>query len=222
MSIFFASGSFARSAALSSLSYRVERISAAMMSTAKSLLRKNPVMRYHALVAPVSIAKRWRRPDWPVNANNPRYGLNTCGCPRPPVTAVKRSRKEDEPRPDCVPVGGALTGQALATLALDGVLTSLGYSAGRKTTIDALHAQERECPRGHQPYTIHHRRSQTQWPLDRPRRESPPMVRAPQYGREASSNLLGLPAAIFTRQRIRAVQSCPLRACLVKFLFSPE
>ncbi len=34
-------------------------------------------------------------------------------------------------------VGGALTGQALATLALNGVLTSLGYSAGRKTTIDA-------------------------------------------------------------------------------------
>jgi NADPH:quinone reductase-like Zn-dependent oxidoreductase len=33
-------------------------------------------------------------------------------------------------------VGGGLTGQALATLALDGVLTSLGYSAGRKTTID--------------------------------------------------------------------------------------
>jgi NADPH:quinone reductase-like Zn-dependent oxidoreductase len=33
-------------------------------------------------------------------------------------------------------VGGALTGQALAALALDGVLTSLGYSAGRKTTID--------------------------------------------------------------------------------------
>jgi len=33
-------------------------------------------------------------------------------------------------------VGGALTGQALATLALHGVLTSLGYSAGRKTTID--------------------------------------------------------------------------------------
>jgi NADPH2:quinone reductase len=33
-------------------------------------------------------------------------------------------------------VGGALTGQALATLAPDGVLTSLGYSAGRKTTID--------------------------------------------------------------------------------------
>src|SRR5713101_8982534 len=33
-------------------------------------------------------------------------------------------------------VGGALTGQALATLALNGVLTSLGYSAGRKTTID--------------------------------------------------------------------------------------
>jgi NADPH:quinone reductase len=33
-------------------------------------------------------------------------------------------------------VGGALTGQALATLALGGVLTSLGYSAGRKTTID--------------------------------------------------------------------------------------
>src|SRR2546425_1549751 len=33
-------------------------------------------------------------------------------------------------------VGGALTGQALATLALNGILTSLGYSAGRKTTID--------------------------------------------------------------------------------------
>ncbi len=33
-------------------------------------------------------------------------------------------------------VGGALTGQALATLALNGVLTSLGYSAGRQTTID--------------------------------------------------------------------------------------
>src|SRR5439155_320990 len=33
-------------------------------------------------------------------------------------------------------VGGALTGHALATLALGGVLTSLGYSAGRKTTID--------------------------------------------------------------------------------------
>src|ERR1700682_163642 len=33
-------------------------------------------------------------------------------------------------------VGGALTGQALATLALNGVLTTLGYSAGRKTTID--------------------------------------------------------------------------------------
>jgi NADPH2:quinone reductase len=33
-------------------------------------------------------------------------------------------------------VGGALTGQALATLALYGVLTSLGYSAGRQTTID--------------------------------------------------------------------------------------
>jgi NADPH2:quinone reductase len=33
-------------------------------------------------------------------------------------------------------VGGALTGQALATLALHGVLTSLGYSAGRKTMID--------------------------------------------------------------------------------------
>jgi len=33
-------------------------------------------------------------------------------------------------------VGGALTGQALATLAVNGVLTSLGYSAGRKTTID--------------------------------------------------------------------------------------
>jgi len=29
-----------------------------------------------------------------------------------------------------------LTGQALATLALHGVLTSLGYSAGRKTTVD--------------------------------------------------------------------------------------
>jgi len=33
-------------------------------------------------------------------------------------------------------VGGALTGHALATLALGGVLTSLGYSAGRETTID--------------------------------------------------------------------------------------
>jgi NADPH:quinone reductase len=33
-------------------------------------------------------------------------------------------------------VGGTLTGQALATLALNGVLTTLGYSAGRKTTID--------------------------------------------------------------------------------------
>jgi len=33
-------------------------------------------------------------------------------------------------------VGGALTGHALATLAVGGVLTSLGYSAGRKTTID--------------------------------------------------------------------------------------
>jgi NADPH:quinone reductase len=33
-------------------------------------------------------------------------------------------------------VGGPLTGQALATLALNGVLTTLGYSAGRKTTID--------------------------------------------------------------------------------------
>src|SRR5258705_10803458 len=33
-------------------------------------------------------------------------------------------------------VGGALTGHALATLAHGGVLTSLGYSAGRKTTID--------------------------------------------------------------------------------------
>ena len=33
-------------------------------------------------------------------------------------------------------VGGALTGHALATLGLNGVLTSLGYSAGRTTTID--------------------------------------------------------------------------------------
>src|SRR6266850_444536 len=33
-------------------------------------------------------------------------------------------------------VGGALTGQALGTLSLNGVLTTLGYSAGRKTTID--------------------------------------------------------------------------------------
>jgi NADPH2:quinone reductase len=33
-------------------------------------------------------------------------------------------------------VGGALTGEALSTVALNGVLTSLGYSAGRKTTID--------------------------------------------------------------------------------------
>ena len=33
-------------------------------------------------------------------------------------------------------VGGALTGEALGTLALNGVLTTLGYPAGRKTTID--------------------------------------------------------------------------------------
>ena len=33
-------------------------------------------------------------------------------------------------------VGGALTGEALAAVALNGVVTSLGYSAGRKTTID--------------------------------------------------------------------------------------
>src|SRR3989442_15550727 len=33
-------------------------------------------------------------------------------------------------------VGGDLTGQALAALAVHGVLTSLGYSAGRNTTID--------------------------------------------------------------------------------------
>jgi hypothetical protein len=33
-------------------------------------------------------------------------------------------------------VGGALTGEALATLALHGVLTTLGYSAGRQATID--------------------------------------------------------------------------------------
>jgi len=33
-------------------------------------------------------------------------------------------------------VGGALTGHAVATLAVGGVLTSLGYSAGRKTTVD--------------------------------------------------------------------------------------
>ncbi len=33
-------------------------------------------------------------------------------------------------------VGVALTGQALATVALNGVVTSLGYSAGRQTTID--------------------------------------------------------------------------------------
>ena len=33
-------------------------------------------------------------------------------------------------------VGGALTGHALATLAVGGVLISLGYSAGRKTTMD--------------------------------------------------------------------------------------
>ena len=33
-------------------------------------------------------------------------------------------------------VGGALTGEALSTVALNGVLTSIGYSAGRKTTID--------------------------------------------------------------------------------------
>jgi NADPH:quinone reductase len=33
-------------------------------------------------------------------------------------------------------VGGSLTGQALSTLAVDGVLTTLGYSAGRTATID--------------------------------------------------------------------------------------
>ena len=33
-------------------------------------------------------------------------------------------------------VGGALTGQALSTVALNGVVTSLGYSAGRQTSID--------------------------------------------------------------------------------------
>jgi NADPH:quinone reductase len=33
-------------------------------------------------------------------------------------------------------VGGTLTGQALSTLALNGVLTTLGYSAGRTATID--------------------------------------------------------------------------------------
>ena len=33
-------------------------------------------------------------------------------------------------------VGGELTGQALGTLSLGGVLTTLGYSAGRKTTVD--------------------------------------------------------------------------------------
>jgi len=52
--------------------------------------------------------RRWRRP----HHRGPRRGC--------------RHRKR----------GRALTGQALAALALDGVLTSLGYSAGRKTTID--------------------------------------------------------------------------------------
>ena len=33
-------------------------------------------------------------------------------------------------------IGGAVTGEALASLALGGVLITLGYSAGRKTTID--------------------------------------------------------------------------------------
>ena len=33
-------------------------------------------------------------------------------------------------------IGGAVTGQALSSLSLGGVLTTLGYSAGRKTTID--------------------------------------------------------------------------------------
>src|SRR2546426_6534900 len=42
-------------------------------------------------------------------------------------------------------VGGALTGHALATLALNGVLTSLGYSAGRKTTIDRCHGLDLEA-----------------------------------------------------------------------------
>jgi NADPH2:quinone reductase len=33
-------------------------------------------------------------------------------------------------------IGGAVTSEALSSLALDGVLITLGYSAGRKTTID--------------------------------------------------------------------------------------
>ena len=33
-------------------------------------------------------------------------------------------------------IGGALTSEALSSLALGGVLITLGYSAGRKTTID--------------------------------------------------------------------------------------
>jgi NADPH:quinone reductase len=33
-------------------------------------------------------------------------------------------------------IGGTLTSEALSSLALDGVLITLGYSAGRKTTID--------------------------------------------------------------------------------------
>src|SRR5260370_10080135 len=50
-------------------------------------------------------------------------------------------------------VGGALTGQALATLALQGVLTSLGYSAGRKTTIDVTDLiWKRASMRGFSPF----------------------------------------------------------------------
>src|SRR3984893_6262552 len=33
-------------------------------------------------------------------------------------------------------IGGSVTSEALSSLALGGVLTTLGYSAGRKTTID--------------------------------------------------------------------------------------
>src|SRR5207244_7589182 len=51
-------------------------------------------------------------------------GVQTCALPICGVDIVIES------------VGGALTGEALSTVALNGVLTSIGYSAGRKTTID--------------------------------------------------------------------------------------
>ena len=96
-------------------------------------------------------------------------------------------------------VGGALTGHALATLALGGVLTSLGYSAGRTTTIDVTdliwkREHERLLPvraiasdqsgrLGHHPATVDvgkgeaGRRTSVQ--ARRGRRSSPPSNRKP-------------------------------------------